>query len=173
MHTHVDGEVYSIIPERQIGLDSAEMSNLPALELALYYFQSTKFRTYPLYYLFDETDFVQNLHCFYRDPSRFAHTHGLWFVHYLIIMAFGKSFVVKQESIGPAGSEFFSRALNLLPDATYLSRDPVKATELFVCVALYLHCLDHRVAAHLYVSQRHSVLKKIIPSNIEADWTSR
>jgi hypothetical protein len=39
-----------------------------------------------------------------------------------------------------------------MPDVTYLSRDPVKATEIFCCVALYLHCVDHRVAAHSYVS---------------------
>jgi hypothetical protein len=150
--SHVDGQLYSIIPELQIGLDAAEISNLPALELALYYAQTAKFRTYPLYHLFEETDFSQNLHCFYQDPSDYAQTHGLWYVHYLVIMALGKSLLGKQAGMRPAGSELFSRALNLLPDAAYLSRDPVRATELFCSVALYLHCVDHRVAAHSYVS---------------------
>ncbi|CAG9952726.1 unnamed protein product [Clonostachys rosea f. rosea IK726] len=151
--SHVDGQLYSIIPELQIGLDAAEISNLPALELALYYAQTAKFRTYPLYHLFEETDFSQNLHCFYQDPSDYAQTHGLWYVHYLVIMALGKSLLGKQAGMRPAGSELFSRALNLLPDAAYLSRDPVRATELFCSVALYLHCVDHRVAAHSYIGQ--------------------
>ncbi|KAM0277606.1 hypothetical protein ACHAO9_012507 [Fusarium lateritium] len=68
-------------------------------------------------------------------------------------MAFGKSFTGQQASIGPAGSGLFSRAMNQIPDVTYLSRDPVKATEIFCCIALYLHCVDHRVAAHSYIGQ--------------------
>ncbi|KAJ4245268.1 hypothetical protein NW762_014138 [Fusarium torreyae] len=150
---HVDGQIYSIIPERQIDLSAIEITSLPSLELALYYLQSVKFRTHPLFHLFEETDFVHNLHLFYQDPLGVAGTCNLWYIHYLIIMAFGKSFAGQQASIGPAGSDLFSRAMNQIPDVTYLSRDPVKATEIFCCIALYLHCVDHRVAAHSYIGQ--------------------
>ncbi|KAM0206131.1 hypothetical protein ACHAQD_012512 [Fusarium lateritium] len=78
-------------------------------------------------------------------------------------MAFGKSFTGQQASIGPAGSGLFSRAMNQIPDVTYLSRDPVKATEIFCCIALYLHCVDHRVAAHSYIYLLTS----------KTDWSSR
>ncbi|KAJ3537646.1 hypothetical protein NM208_g6225 [Fusarium decemcellulare] len=150
---HVDGEIYGVTSERQISLSSADIADLPSLELSLYYLQSTKFRTHPFYHLFEETQFIQDLHDFYRNPSEFARDHSLWYVHYLVIMAFGKSFVSQQASIGPAGSDLFSRALSLLPDATCLSRDPVKSTEILCCLALYLHCVDHRVAAHSYIGQ--------------------
>ncbi|KAM6534346.1 hypothetical protein FALCPG4_007273 [Fusarium falciforme] len=150
---HVDGQIYDVIPERQIELSPADIAHLPSLELAMYYLQSTKFRTYPLFYLFEEAEFVQNIQSFYQNPSEFARMNSLWYVHFLVIMAFGKSFVGQQATIGPAGSNLFSRALSLLPDVTYLSRDPVKATEIFCSIALYLHCVDHRVAAHSYIGQ--------------------
>ncbi|EEU49036.1 uncharacterized protein NECHADRAFT_75798 [Fusarium vanettenii 77-13-4] len=153
MQMHVDGQIYDVIPERQIELSPADIAHLPSLELAMYYLQSTKFRTYPLFYLFEETEFMQNIQSFYQNPSEFARMNSLWYVHFLVIMAFGKSFVGQQATIGPAGSNLFSRALSLLPDVTYLSRDPVKATEIFCSIALYLHCVDHRVAAHSYIGQ--------------------
>ncbi|KAJ4024621.1 hypothetical protein NW766_000860 [Fusarium irregulare] len=153
MQTHVDGEVYSIDSQRQMELSAIETTGLPSLDLALYYLQNTKFRTYPFFHLFEETDFMQNLHLFYRNPQVYARTHGLWYVHYLLIMGFGKSFTRQQVTVGPAGSDLFTRAMAQMPDVTYLSRDPVKATEIFCCVALYLHCVDHRVAAHSYIGQ--------------------
>ncbi|KAF5985439.1 Zn(II)2Cys6 transcription factor [Fusarium bulbicola] len=152
MQMHVDGQTYGL-PEHQIDLSAIELTSLPSLELALYYLQSVKFRTHPLFHLFQETDFVHNLHLFYQDPLGVARTHNLWYIHYLVIMAFGKSFAGQQASIGPAGADLFSRAMNQMPDVTYLSRDPVKATEIFCCIALYLHCVDHRVAAHSYIGQ--------------------
>ncbi|KAF5627669.1 proline utilization trans-activator [Fusarium sp. NRRL 25303] len=152
MQMHVDGQAYGI-PERQIDLSAIQITSLPSLELALYYLQTVKFRTYPLFHLFQETDFVHVLHLFYQDPLGVARTHNLWYIHYLIIMAFGKSFAGQQASIGPAGADLFSRAMNQMPDVTYLSRDPVKATEISCCIALYLHCVDHRVAAHSYIGQ--------------------
>ncbi|KAG5656922.1 hypothetical protein KAF25_011091 [Fusarium avenaceum] len=153
MQRHVDGQTYSIDSQRRVDLGTIETTGLPSLELAVYYLQSTKFRTYPFFHLFEETDFMQNLHLFYRNPQVYARTHSLWYVHYLLIMGFGKSFVRQQATVGPAGSDLFARAMAQMPDATYLCRDPVKATEILCCVALYLHCVDHRVAAHSYIGQ--------------------
>jgi hypothetical protein len=152
MQRHVDGETYSIDSQHRVDLSAIETTGLPSLELALYYLQSTKFRTYPFFHLFEETDFMHDLHLFYRSPQVYARTHSLWYVHYLLIMGFGKSFMRQQATVGPAGSDLFTGAMARMPDVTYLSRDPVKATEIFCCVALYLHCVDHRVAAHSYVS---------------------
>jgi hypothetical protein len=67
MQRHVDGETYSIDSQHRVDLSAIETTGLPSLELALYYLQSTKFRTYPFFHLFEETDFMHDLHLFYRE----------------------------------------------------------------------------------------------------------
>jgi hypothetical protein len=68
-------------------------------------------------------------------------------------MAFGKTLISpKIPESGPAGSELFARAMQILPDMTHLCRDSVEATEIFCCIALYLQSIDHRSAAYVYVS---------------------
>lgn len=157
---NVEGEAQDVDATNLI-ITSADLVGLPSLELSLFYVQTVKFRTHSLYYLFDESNFVSNLHQLYEGLTDFVQARRLWYVHYLLIMAFGKAFTFQaQTSGGIAGMELFNRALRLLPDVTLLCRDPVMATEILCCIALYLQCIDHRSASLIYVSI--SIQKKIL-----------
>lgn len=149
---HVEGEAYKL-GSAESNFSSSDIAGLPSMDLSMYYLQSVKFRTYPLFYLFCESNFTLHLHRFYESPTTYGQTSRLWYVHYLIIMALGKAFVAQTQAVNaPTGSELFVRALRLLPDVTSLCRDPVGSTEMLCCIALYLHSIDHRSAAHIYVS---------------------
>lgn len=141
-----------------------DVSRLPSRGIALHYLQCLRFRTEPLFYLFDEPDFVSRLHQFYKDPKEYAQTSLVWFVHYLVLMAFGKALdhhAQRDISNDAAVSELFTRALQLLPDMTYLCDHPVEATELFCSVTLYLYSVNHRQAAAVYVSKK-AVMNEIL-----------
>lgn len=140
-----------------VPLQPPNLSRLPSKGVALHYLQCIKFRTQPLFYLFDETDFHLHLQHFYDDAPAYAQSEPVWYVHYLILMAFGKALDSHEQMDGSTRSpisEYCTRALQLLPDFTYLANYPVEATEVFSCIALYLQSIDHRVAAILYVSVR-------------------
>lgn len=109
-----------------------------------------KFRCGQLYHLFDEDDFMRRLHEFYSDPG--PTPTGLWYTHFLIIIAFGKGFVQqKRQGTRPAGSEYVVKALQHFPDMNVLYREPLVSTEILCCLSLYLQCLDFRGSAHNYV----------------------
>lgn len=149
---HVEGEVYNVSTV-DLTISQSDIAGIPSMDLALYYLQSVKFRTHPILHLFDEADFSFHLHRFYESPATYGQSNRIWFVHFLILMAFGKAFVKQtQPTRGPTGSDLFARALRLLPDTTYLCYEPVESTEILCCIALYLQSIDHRSAAHIYVS---------------------
>jgi hypothetical protein len=129
-----------------------EIPAVPTFDHALYLINVVKFRCGQLYHLFDENDFMSNLHEFYSGPQPNA-TAGLWYIHFLLILAFGKGFVQhKSQGSKPAGAEYFVKALQLLPDVSVLHQEPIESTEILCCVALYLQALDYRSSAHNYVS---------------------
>lgn len=136
------------------GLRTAQNPDTPAVptfDHALYLINTVKFRCGQLYHLFDEDDFMMNLHEFYSDPKVNA-TAGLWYIHFLLMLAFGKGFVQhKPQGSKPPGVELFVKALQLLPDVCVLHQEPIESTEILCCVALYLQALDCRSSAHNYV----------------------
>jgi hypothetical protein len=149
---HVEGQAYKINLQKPTVSDS-DVAGLPSIDLSLYYLQTLKFRTCPLFYLFDEAHFTSHLHRFYETPATYAQDFQAWFVHYLILMAFAKAFTASSPPSNVTSSfEMFSRALRLLPEITQLCEDPVGSTEILCCIALYLQSVDHRVAASIYVS---------------------
>lgn len=94
---------------------------------------------------------MQKLHEFYSEPRTNA-TAGLWYIHFLLILAFGKGFAQhKPQGSKPPGTELFVKALQLLPDVCVLHQEPIESTEILCCVALYLQALDCRSSAHNYV----------------------
>lgn len=145
-----EGTVYAVDAGRP-ALAAEDFVGLPSLELAIFYVQTVKFRTYPLYYLFDEDSFCSNLRNFYAGMIEYAQQHRAWFAHYLVIMAFGKTFNTRTNSV-TAGLTLFNRGLRILPDITILCHEPMVSTELLCSIALYLQSVDFRGAAHLYVS---------------------
>lgn len=127
----------------------ADLKGLPGREVASYLLQTIKFRTCSIFHLFDDLDFSANLDRFYENPASVEQQSRIWFVHYLVLMAIGKSLVSNVQ----AGAPLFARALELLPDVTYLCSSPIISTELLCTIALYLQCVDHRTSAHIYIGQ--------------------
>ncbi|POR30944.1 Uncharacterized protein TPAR_08835 [Tolypocladium paradoxum] len=81
-------------------------------------------------------------------PYHLSPTNCLWLVQYFIIMAFGKALLLRGVSeSAPCGSEYFLRAMDLLPGIDGLYHDPVLSVEICCGIALYLQSVDHRNSA--------------------------
>ncbi|KAF3399746.1 Proline utilization trans-activator, partial [Penicillium rolfsii] len=148
-----DGTTYDLGWDGLRRPQDPDILSVPTFDHALYLINVVKFRCGQLYHLFDESDFMRNLHEFYSGPQPNA-TTGLWHVHFLLIVAFGKGFVQhKLQGNKPAGAEYFVKALQLLPDISVLHQEPIESIEILCCVALYLQALDCRSSAHNYIGQ--------------------
>lgn len=96
---------------------------------------------------------MEGLYAYHENLVHQTPVDPLWYIQYLLLLAFGKAFSVqKGPSSQPAGCEFFVKALQLLPDLTHLYQYPMIATEILCCVALYLQSLDFRSSAYGFVS---------------------
>ena len=153
-----DGNVY---PFSWDGTKSAvsqypfDASSLPTRDFALHIINTVKFHCGQLFYLFVEENFMAQFVLFHQDPAETSRVSPLWYVHYLLILAFGKS-LVAQSGKGtkpPPGIDLFVRAMQLMPDFTFLEADPIEKIQVMCCAALYLQCLEHRSAAHRIVSR--------------------
>ncbi|OJJ72082.1 hypothetical protein ASPBRDRAFT_675005 [Aspergillus brasiliensis CBS 101740] len=139
-----DGSRTDPIPESPV---------IPSLDHAKYLINSVKFRCGQLYHLFDDSDFMKSLYNFYSEDKQ-TRTRGLWYIHFLLIIAFGKMFTqVKIHERRPPGIDYFVRALQNLPDHTLLYSSPMISTEILCCIALFYQSLDCRSASHSYVGQ--------------------
>lgn len=126
---------------------------IPTTDHAIYLINSVKFHCGQLFHLFDEEEFMRSLYDFYSDSNSRTSKTNLWYIHFLVILAFGKAFVLrKNDGRKPPGAEFFVLALQLLPDVSVLCKEPVISTEILCCIALYLQSLDFRHSSHQYVS---------------------
>lgn len=155
-----DGDVYDLgwdgqrgppVPEspRQAALDP---SALPSQDFAAHLINTVRFRCGELYYLFDETRFMGQFARFHESAGAAADASPLWYVHYLMVLAFGKAFVVQaSRSPRPPGADLFVQAMKLLPDFTFMRCDPVEKLQVLCCAALYLQCVQCRPAAHRMV----------------------
>lgn len=146
-----DGTTYDLGWDGSRTTPNPDVPILPTYDHALYLINAVKFRCGQMYHLFDDDDFMACLHRFYSEPRGTAAV-SLWYIHFHLILAFGKGFV-QQKSQGkrPPGSEFFSKALRLLPDPCSLWYNPIESTEILCCISLYYQSLDCRQAAHSYV----------------------
>lgn len=145
-----EGEAYGL-PWTTLTASDPKKTLIPNIDHAIYLINAVKFHCTQLFHLFDEVDFNAKLHIFYTstiEPSE----SDLWFVHFLVLIALGKALVQnRHQGPRPAGSEFFQQAQQLLPDIDTLCREPTPAMEILCCIALYLHALDSRNAAHVTV----------------------
>lgn len=139
-----------------------DIPTVPTFDHAMYLINTVKFRCGQLYHLFDEAGFMGGLHDFYSRSKPNA-TSSLWYIHFLLMLAFGKGFVQhKLQGNKPPGAEFFVKALQLLPDISVLHQEPIESTEIMCCIALYLQALDCRSSAHNYVCHAIICLAKVI-----------
>lgn len=156
-----DGETYDltsdVIDESQkYNVDGSGIS-IPTRDHATHLINAVKFHFCQLFHLYDEEEFSGLLDVFYSQPPPPLHQRceeeRLWYIHFLVLLGLGKGCVSKCRRVRrPVGSDFFLHAVNLLPNIMVLSRVPMQSVEILICVALYLHCLDHRSSAYIYVS---------------------
>lgn len=136
------------------GLDNENIfRSLPSIDHALYLVNGVKFHVGQMYHLFDETEFMTHFHDFNRNPAEKAASHRIWFVQFLALLALGKavSVVLLKGASSLLGANFFIRAMNLLPDSSYLFRDALTAIESLRVISLYLQLADMRNSAFIYV----------------------
>lgn len=127
--------------------------DLPSIDHALYLMNTVKFHIAQLYHLYDEPFFTKGLHQFYENDHPYIQSFNLWYVQYLLIMAFGKKFLLqKSPTAHKPGSSYFTRAMRLLPDIRGLYEDPLLSIEVLCGISLYLQCIDDRHSAYVYVS---------------------
>ncbi|KAJ3941067.1 uncharacterized protein N0V96_008943 [Colletotrichum fioriniae] len=110
--------------------DTPDVSNLPPLDYALFLFNTVKFYLGAVFYVIDEPSFLKNLHELYEDPAGKASSARLWYAQYLLVLAFGKAFVVNR-----------------------LNPDTIPAIQALALAALYFQCLDMRLAAYQHIGQ--------------------
>lgn len=128
---------------------------MPSADYAIYLINAVKFHCGQMFHLFDEPTFMRQFHDFHETPS--SKPYGLWFVHFLLILAFGKAFTARRNnSRRPPGCELYVQAMKLLPDIAFLMGEPLEAVEVLCCKALYLQCLDFRCAAYNVVGRNAS-----------------
>ncbi|KAJ4369216.1 hypothetical protein N0V83_006301 [Neocucurbitaria cava] len=149
-----DGSAYDLPWDGTRSLPDCSTPIIPSIDYAIFLINAVKFHCAQLVHLFDEDEFTANLHAFYSNSENGAWKESLWYIHFLLIIAFGKTFVQhKHHAPRPPGADFFVQALQLLPDTNRLCREPVTAVEILCCIALYLQALDSRNAAHVTIGQ--------------------
>ncbi|KAF4967891.1 hypothetical protein FSARC_4631 [Fusarium sarcochroum] len=143
----VEGKVYDLKWDgirRPSSQDLPDLSTLPAKDFSLYLINSVKFHCGWMYHLFDEEIFMERFHLFHERPAEYARAQPLWFVHYLLVLAFGKAFVVQStKSRRPPGGDLFKQAMKLMPDFTFFECDIIEEMQVLSCAAIYLHCVDY------------------------------
>ncbi|KAE8330613.1 hypothetical protein BDV39DRAFT_212915 [Aspergillus sergii] len=132
-----------------------DISGLPSLDHALYLSETVKFHLGHSYRLYNEDEFIHNVREFYYgDSAKMGTEHRLWFIQFLLVLAFGTAFLHRSKrSKNPPGSKFFIRAMSLMPDHAALWKGSLLAIEVLAMAGLYLYSIDQRESAHIYVRQ--------------------
>ncbi|RAK89325.1 Zn(II)2Cys6 transcription factor [Aspergillus costaricaensis CBS 115574] len=153
-----DGDLYPIHWNPLPVNEHPDVSNLPSMDYALYLFNTVKFHLGHNFRLLDEANFLYHTKEFYHgDAAKEASKNRLWFVQFLLVLAFGNAFLLpvgyrsSSDNKEPPGAKFFVRAMSLMPDPTTLSRGGFVAIEVLALTGLYLYCIDHRSSAYSYV----------------------
>jgi proline utilization trans-activator len=147
-----------------------DISGLPTLDRALYLTNTVKFHVCQTFSLFDENEFTKTLHDFYDSPVEVAARSRLWYVQFLLVIAFAKAFL-QQGRIDskPPGSVLFVRGMNLLPHSEVLYSEPVLAIETLCMISLYMQSVEMRCSAYSYVS---NLFEFRLTTDQYSDWTS-
>lgn len=133
-----------------------DISGLPPVDYALYLFDTVKFHLGQKYRFFDEEALVKQIKDFYYGgAAEKIACSRLWFVQFLLVLAFGKAFLShKKGSKDPPGANYFVRAMSLMPDHATLWRESLLAIEVLALAGLYLYSIGQRESSHVHVSCR-------------------
>ncbi|SPO07038.1 uncharacterized protein DNG_09732 [Cephalotrichum gorgonifer] len=148
-------DVYSL-KWSPLGADcTPDTSGLPSIDHALYLMETVKFNLGQNYRFFDEGEFVKHMREFYfGDPVAKASECRLWFVQFLLVLAFGKAFLSRPSNTkDPPAASLFIRAMSLMPEMTSLWKDSLIAIEVLALAGLFLYSIDYRESAHVFVGQ--------------------
>lgn len=147
-----EGQTYELGWDGRRASAEFDEATLPTSDFALFLINAVKFHCGQLFHLFDEQDFMRNFSN-YHDRGHRGDCSDLWYIHYLLILALGKAFIVRVgQDRRPPGASLYVQAMKLLPDTTYLCYNPIPSIEILCCAALYLQCLDMRSSAYSLVS---------------------
>ena len=146
---HFEGSVYDLDWQLLRQTSEPDTQSLPAPDYAIYLINATKFHCGQMFHLFDEDDFMHHFAKFHDDCGGIDKVPRLWYIHYLLVVAFGKAFVARNVQNGrPPGASLFLEAMRHLPEITLFCTESVESIETLICAALYLQCLDFRQAAY-------------------------
>ena len=161
----LDQEIYPLHWRHAVPDEPLDISGLPSIDHAHYLFNTVKFHLDQAYRFFDQDVFLSHIHEFYYGNAlEKANESRLWFVQFLLVLAFGNAFLLQsRNSKDPPGSKFFVRAMALMPDHASIWKNGLMAIEVLALAGLYLYCIDQRESAHVYVG--HSLLKSIFLSD--------
>ncbi|KAL9110783.1 MAG: hypothetical protein Q9227_004775 [Pyrenula ochraceoflavens] len=168
---HFEGSTYKLDwDDLRVPLDSRKYT-LPSADHAIYLINAVKFHCGQMFHLFDDVVFMQHFSIFYENPGINEALPELWYIHYLLIIAFGKAFAARTiDKSRPPGVELFLEAMRRLPEITFFTNDPIEAIEILVCASLYLQCLDFRNAAYNLIGQ---ALRKALEQGWHTKMSSR
>lgn len=148
----LDGDAYRVDWTRLDKAQQPDISHLPSFDYALYLINTVKYHLGGFFHVFDEDLFMQEMRNFYTEQPEKKPMYRLWYTQYLMLLAFGKSLLHSNRTSGlPSGTEYFTRAMSVLPETSALHEDPVIAIEVLCLISLYFHCLDMRQTAYSYV----------------------
>ncbi|KAF2210016.1 hypothetical protein CERZMDRAFT_121896 [Cercospora zeae-maydis SCOH1-5] len=148
-----DGTAFRLRWQTKTAVEPGDLNDLPAADYALYLYNSIKFRLGELFAIMDEASFMMHFERFHREPWQVATDHRLWFVEYLLLLAYGKALLSHPGRSPVPGSNFAARAMSLLPDAATLHEEGMHSIEVLALVALYFQSIDMRVTAYQYIGQ--------------------
>lgn len=153
---NLDGAAFRLHWHSKAEVDSSDLLKLPPIDQALFLYNTVKFRLGEIFSVVDQPNFLRIFDEFHKNPLKTAQTERLWFVEYLMLLAFGKAFTsyMNTTTVAPPGSELAVRALSLLPDVAFLQdeRPALLAMEVLALIALYFQSIDMRSPAYQYVS---------------------
>ncbi|KAI5920642.1 hypothetical protein F4810DRAFT_681999 [Camillea tinctor] len=151
---NLDGTAFRMRWYPKSTVEDSDLKNLPAMDYALYLYNTAKFHLAELFSIVDEPFFLEQFEAFHKNPRETAQTHKLWFIEYLLFIAYGQVFLGSGPWISaPPGSNLAARALSLLPDPAHMHEEQMLGIEVLALVALYLQSIDMRASAYQYIGQ--------------------
>ncbi|KXT16587.1 hypothetical protein AC579_6308 [Pseudocercospora musae] len=150
----MDGAAFHLKWAAKPTVERSDLQGLPPKNYVDYMYSTVKFQLGDLFSMVDEQSFLQTWRAFQEDPWNTVQQHRLWFVEYLLFLAFGKAFLGESDgSNAPKGHEFAARAMCLLPGPFEMHQEELLGIEVLALVALYFQSIDMRIIAYQYIGQ--------------------
>ena len=83
-----DGSAYDLPWDGTRSLPDSTSPVIPSIDYAIFLINAVKFHCAQLVHLFDEDEFMANMHAFYSNSETGAWKESMWYIHFLIILAF-------------------------------------------------------------------------------------